>query len=243
MTTIVRNSSHGNHIRVIFFPELEMFRKTTFNLRSKALLESEASGISWYYSRRNFDESRVNIYSYENYTRLDFPSLKGFKLNYGLPFRKNFLFFELALSHYINTWPSSGRVPCHGDLTLDNILIHQNTATFIDWEHFQIMEECWGFDMCYLCLSMVCLPFIQGRRIEPEDWVLFSKYWQRLKELGVSKDLIQTPLDYFKGVFNSNSTWQVITEVSPNKMYPLILGSDFCNQIQERVRCTDNISY
>ena len=242
MTTVVRNSSHGNDIRVIFFPERETYRKVTFHQKSKALLHSEASGISWYYSRNNFDESKVRFYCHDQYARLDFPSLEGRKLDYGQPFSKNFLFFELALSHYINIWPVLSKVPCHGDLTLDNILVHSNSAVFMDWEHFQVSGECWGFDLCYLCLSMICLPFLQGRRIEPEDWTLFTRYWRGLGDLGISKDLIQTPFCYFKNVFKSNLTWQEITNTSPNKMYPLIIDSDFCGLIQEKLDFRNGVS-
>ena len=242
MTTIVRNSSHGNAIRVIFFPEKGLYRKVTFNPRGQALLKSEASGISWYYSRNNYDDSKVRFHCHKKYARLDFPCLRGFKVDYGLPFSKNFLFFELALSHYISTWPVSREVPCHGDLTLDNILIHSDSAVFIDWEHFQGTGECWGFDLCYLCLSMICLPFLQGRRINPEDWALFTKYWRKLRDLGVNDDVIQNPIHYFRVALESNSTWIDIVKASPNKMYPLIIDSAFCDLLQKKLDCKVGIS-
>jgi hypothetical protein len=236
MTLVVRNASHGNGIRVIYFSDAKMYRKVTFNAWGKVLLENECAGIQWYSRCCNKNSNcNIKLYSHQSYARLDFPELSGAKVHYSLCFSQAIDCWERIVTHYVSKWAKRERVPCHGDLTLDNVLLSSNSAVLIDWEHFQLDGEVWGFDLCYLTLSMIALPYLKSGEVQQKDWVCFEQAWSKLIKLGIARDLTSSPIDYFVNVFNTGSGWKNIIKHSPRKMFPLILDKKIINSIQKRI--------
>ena len=235
MAVVIRNASHGNGIRVIYFSDTKMYRKVTFSARGRVLLENECAGIQWYSRRCNKNlNCNIELYSHQSYARLDFPELSGAKVNYSLCFSQSIDCWESIVTHYMSKWSKRERVPCHGDLTLDNVLFDPDSVVLIDWEHFQFDGEVWGFDLCYLTLSMIVLPYLKSGEVQQKDWICFEQAWKKLIKLDIDRELMNSPIDYFKNVFNTGPGWKNIIKHSPKKMFPLILGEKITNSIQKR---------
>ena len=212
MTTVVRNSSRWNDIRVIYFGEGN-YRKGRF-MKGKTL-HSEASGILWYYSN-SFDESKVRFGCSDQYARLDFHLWKR-KLDYGQPFSKIFVFWVGTLSPHKHL---ARFVLSHVMETLPWIIFWFTQTVLFSWigNIFKLTGSVGVliFVIC-VCQWFVC-RFCKGmhwsRRL---DFV--HKILRRLGDLGI-KELIRTPFCYFKNVFKSNLTWQEITLMLQIKCIP-----------------------
>ena len=235
MTTLIRSTSHGNQVSIIYLSKLDIFRKVSHTKIGKKYISREEQGIQWY-SNIISKPSKLFIREYfetETYSRLDLNRINGKRMNYNSSLTKNEAALNLCIEHYNNLWPDNKIVPCHGDLTLDNVFFVGSEIIFFDWEHFFAHGEQWGFDIAYLLLSAAYLPYHMKNRLPLNDRLVFKKLWDKLCQNGLSEDIVKNPLDYFRDRFLSVKHWSEIVSHSPNKLFPIWPNKNFNNYIHD----------
>lgn len=240
MTELIRNSSHGNNIDVFYISIMGVYRKVSRDAFSKKYLINELDGYNWYADQQNKVKNFYikDCFFSNNYSRLDIVEIKGNVLNYMVPISLSRAYVYEVIEHYISVWPKEINVPFHGDLTFDNIIFTNNGVQIIDWEHFSVSAECWGFDIVYLVLSAFILPKHKNKSISNHDSIELKKIWLKLLESGLSGSISRKPIDYFNAVLQSNRQLRKIKEDSPKKFYPLWVNKSLVNDIQSTINET-----
>ncbi len=215
MIRLLRSSSHGNAISVFEDSGRGLISKCSESPSGIERLQKEKAGWDWY---------RKDVLAYEyfsnTYARLDLNKIAGQKILYTKPFLKTAPVLERCLAHYIERWPKEQNVPVHGDLTLDNVIIDDEDAHFIDWEHFSMELHPWGFDALYLLLSALLLPLKKDQLPSKEDYTKFMELLFTLFDHGLSAELAEYPLSKYREIFQTRSCWADIIKCSPNKLFP-----------------------
>ena len=228
MPELIRESSHENQISIIYLRNERVYRKISRTDSGRLLLKNEGEGIKWYGDKNGDDEFLLTCTSWDTktFTRLDVNSISGVQVMYINSIIYTFPFLESCLEHYCSLWPNEDVVPCHGDLTLDNVIFtEQREPVFFDWEHFYEDGECWGFDMAYLILSAVVMPKPGFTKFKPKEADLFLNLWDKLCKKGLHSDLAVNPVSYFQNSFQSKKHWQNILGNSPNKLFPMWMNN------------------
>ena len=230
---VIRKESHGNDIKVLYFPGKKIFRKISTTPSGQKLLDCEHAGFKWYLKKIKKNQSKFlkNFFKSKDYSQIDIKKFDGIKINYNDPLVLNYKYLNQCIFHYCKIWPKRKIVPCHGDMTLDNIIFRKNKIAIIDWEHFKKSGEQWGFDIAYLVLSAVSFPHYKNLKIPDEDQKILRKLWKRLNLLGLKGTITVKPIDVFKKTFKSKYHWQKIIKRSPNKLFPYILTNRFINHL------------
>ena len=168
---LIRPNSHGNEVSIIYIKKQDFFRKVSYSEIGRKYINQEKNGIEWYSNIvfKNTNSFIRNYWEKGNYSRIDLKRINGKKIDYNSSLLKNKNALYQCLEHYNKVWPDENVVPCHGDLTLDNVLISNSQVTFFDWEHFSVNGELWGFDIAYLILSAAFLPYFSKGEIPPKD--------------------------------------------------------------------------
>lgn len=237
---LLRPTSHGNDVSVFYLAPSDVYRKVTSSAKGMRFIESEREGLRWYASRLG-ESPACFIKSYctaPSYSRLDLQTIGGTRLNYMSPLRSTARHLELCVDHYVTTWPKEATVPCHGDLTLDNVFFLESGPRFFDWEHFKPNGEQWGFDIAYLILFAGSSPYALQGRLPKEDRAILCRLWRKLIDNGLNGFLSRQPLDYFRNVFQGSAHWRNIVEASPKKLFPLRLDRDFGNDLHSIINGT-----
>ena len=139
---------------------------------------------------------------------------------------------DSCIDHYIKTWPQDEKnAPRHGDLTLDNIIFSPRGPVFFDWEHFSVTGHEWGFDIAYLILSAISLPYTKYNKIPESDLRVFSALWNKLVANGLPQKLAKKPFEYFNGKFEESGFWKQVINDSPKKMFPFWLDTKLVRAI------------
>jgi hypothetical protein len=224
MPELLRDSSHGNHISVLYLETENIFRKISREDSGRNLLVNEHAGIEWYSQKSTTGSCPLTctLWETDEFTRLDLVNIPGKQVFYNAAFSRTFPYLESCLEHYFDVWPSFDVVPCHGDLTLDNVMFTDaDHPVFFDWEHFSDEGECWGFDIAYLLLSAIVLPSPGKIQVNTREQALFLDVWESLRSKGLLLELFENPVGYFKNIFTSKRHWQKIVSRSPNKLFPM----------------------
>jgi len=223
VTTLLRSSSHGNEVSIIYLKKPDIFRKVSHTNIGKKYIDREDRGLKWYSNLVSIPSKHFirEYWETDNYSRIDLYRIKGKQINYNSSLLNNENALNLCLDHYNNLWPQDDVVPCHGDLTLDNVIFSDSGIKIIDWEHFFIEGEQWGFDIAYLLLSAAFLPYYNQSRLPKKDCLVFKKLWNKLCRNGLCGDLARIPFDYFRNRFLTVNHWSEIVAHSPNKLFPI----------------------
>ncbi len=129
------------------------------------------------------------------------------------------------MDHYASIWPKKTNVRCHGDLTVDNILLRGNKIKFIDWE-LSSQKEKWGYDLVYLLISSIFFPYDINKNFNDTEKKVFKKLWLKLKEYNISKEFLKNPLENFSKIYKKKK-WKQTIEDHPNKIYPKFFDRKF----------------
>ena len=148
MTTVLRNSN-TNKIKVIYFSKPKYIRKISSNKRYHKYLINEVSGLQWYHKISGNQGDLIRFYKKANLFFLDIKLFNGKKKIFYKSIVENENLISKAIDHYTSIWPKKINVRCHGDLTVDNILLKEEKIKFIDWE-LSGHNEKWGYDLVYL---------------------------------------------------------------------------------------------
>ena len=201
MSELITSGSHGNNIFVLRLSDDKLIRKITYNKNSYSYLKNDFNGCQWYELKNNTKIFNPNLYEFKSFLQLDLKLLDAKSVYHLSPLHLTVGYVEKVIKHYINYCKFSKIAPCHGDLTLANILFKSKLPLIIDWEHFYDEGELWGFDIAYLTLSSLILPYLSNKSFCKKDLFIFQKLWSSLKELGVNNDLIHEPISFFNEIF------------------------------------------
>ena len=230
---IVREDSHGNDIEVVYLSKKKIYRKISETSYGQNLLDCEHKGLQWYLKRVKKNKSKIikKFTRFKNYSEINIKKFDGVKISYENSLIKNEKYLKQFILHYRHIWPKKKRVPCHGDMTFDNIIFNGNKILIIDWEYFKKSGEQWGFDLAYLILSAASFPYYRDEFIPEKDQGILRKLWKKLIFLGLKGKIVVKPIDVFKNTFNSKLHWKKIIRKSPKKLFPYILSKKFINHI------------
>ena len=235
MSELIKNGSHGNNIFILRLADQGLIRKISYDEYSHTYLYSDYHGYSWYQNVQDINLFSPKLVKLKCSLQLDLKLVRGRSVYHLAPINKTYLYVEKIIDHYISIWKSSTKVPCHGDLTLANILFYKNNPIVIDWEHFDIDGECWGFDISYLVLSSLILPFLNNKKISDKEFLIFRNLWIYLKELGINTDLINRPFTFFNNIFNTTKKWEKIISDSPSKLFTNLVSNEFIDYFESNL--------
>ncbi len=163
----------------------------------------------------------------KKFTALDISSIKGKKLKSWDSISKNYYYLHLILRHYKIIFDNKKFTKAHGDLTLDNVIFNAKKISIIDWEFFGAKPKLWGYDIAYLFLSSVSLPFIIKKKISKHELYLFKKLWYQLKKIGISKKILNNPYKYFENEIKKDPVLNSSKKISKSKFFPFITPKKF----------------
>ena len=86
----------------------------------------------------------------------------------------------------------------HGDLTLDNLIFQKKNIFVIDWEYFSSKKNYRGYDIAYLILSSVCLPYIFNKSFSKKDEKLFKIMWKLLIKKKFNNKILYNHFKFFE---------------------------------------------
>ena len=119
----------------------------------------------------------------------------------------------------------------HGDLTLDNIIFNKNKIFIIDWEFFYSKKKHFGYDLAYLFLSALCIPYLTKKKISSNDEKLFLDLWKILKKIGVNKKIILDPFTYFEKKIKDDSFLKKSYILSKKKFFPFLIDKSYKRRV------------
>ena len=227
MTTLIRSASHGNDVSIIYIKPNDFYRKISYSSVGIKYIGSEFDGISWYQNQHQNTSILKNYFRSEYYSRIDLFRIEGKQIDYNTPIANCEVYLNKCIDHYLDVWPKQKIVPCHGDLTLDNIKFNNSNPVFFDWEHFYFKGEEWGFDVAYLIISAMFFSNYKNCVFKKNDVIAFRKLWSKLCESGLSENISKRPMDYFFNVFESSDYWRNIVNNSPQKLFPVWADKEF----------------
>lgn len=219
MTTLF-NYNLSKHTGTMFIKEIQKIRKFARSSKGLKLLINEYQGFEWY-KKQIINKLKSPIKNCEfdlNKNYIDFNLILGKQLNYWDSISSNFIYAQKVTEDYKLIWPKSKFVPCHGDLTLSNVIFRENKHPFIiDWENFY-KKESWGYDVCYFLISCLVMPSIVfKKKISVNEFILFEKLWKnfyRKNFFPYSSD----PINYLKKRFKIIFKNRKYEDFFPNKI-------------------------
>lgn len=206
MTTLI-NFNLKKKTGVCIFPDNKTVRKFVISKDKKNLIDKELKGVKWYFSvlkkKGHFKEKYIFSIG-KNY--LDFKLLNSPKYFFWDSITKNQKIIETAIEHYLKIWPRNKKTYFHGDLTVENILLHKGKPIFIDWENFK-KNLPWGLDICFFLISALILPHLnkKNNNLEPSEKKIFKKIWNNFY-FDQNYDYLNDPFKFSKKkkLFNNN---------------------------------------
>lgn len=234
MATVLRNIEN-NRIKVIYFTKPKYIRKICFNKNYFKYLKNEIQGLNWYGKVNKKKTDIIKFKKKNDIFYLDIKFFKGEKNIFYDSIKKNELILTKAINHYADKWPKQKKVRCHGDLTIDNIIINKNKVKFIDWELSSPSSEVWGHDIIYLLISSIFFSYDIKKRIDDDEKIVFVKLWSKLKRFKISKTILSDPISYFKKIYNKKE-WQEVIKDHPNKIYPIFIKKEFKKLIKGLIK-------
>ena len=229
--------THKNDTILLFFEEIKIYRKINKNKEGIKKIRSEYNGLKWYIKILGKKKKIIidKIKQKKNFIYLDLKEIKGKKAKSWRPLEENFIFIKKTLSHYNRYWPKKKLFNIHGDLTLDNIIFKKNELFILDWEFFNSKKSFRGYDIAYLILSSVCIPYITDKIFTDRDKTLFIYLWRELlkKKYDFNKNMLINPFKFFKKKILTDPTLNKSLKLSKSKFFPFIIEKKFQIRILE----------
>ena len=232
--------THKNNVFLIYLPKKKIFRKYSVEKNGIKKIEAERNALKWYYKKLKKKNNIVNEYYFNsNLIAIDLKIIKGKKIKSWESLKKNFKFLIVILNHYKKIFERKDKIFIHGDLTLDNVIFFKKkVARLIDWEFFGAKKKLWGYDIAYLFLSSVTIPYISQKKISKKDIYLFKKLWSILCKLKINQKILKDPFNFFEKEINNDKILNQALNISKKKFFPLITPkkikkeiTKICNQV------------
>ena len=225
--------THKNNVSLFFLNKDNTFRKFSCNPQGIDKINSDYRGLNWYCKQIKLDKKRVIKYFYLNkkYAVLDLNIIKGTKIKSWRPLSINYSYLKNVFSHYKKVFKPTYLHKIHGDFTFDNFLFYKKKIFVIDWEFYSKNKYLWGYDLVYLTLSTVCIPYLANGIFSKEDEKIFIKMWKKLIDMQINKKLIYNPFKYFEHVFKNDKALNLSLKISQSKFFPLAINNKFKKKI------------
>ena len=232
--------THKNNVHLLYLHNSEVFRKFSTSRAGIKKIDSENKGLIWYCNRTKTNKKSVikKYYKEKNFAYIDIEKIKGKMIKPWGSLEKNFIFVKQVINHYKKTFYKTKFSKIHGDLTLANILFYKNKIFLIDWEFYGANKKIWGYDIVYLVLSSISLPYLAKKNysIKDKDKKLFIILWKKLIDMNINKELIYNPFNYFKKELKKDKFLNLNSKLSKKKFFPLYTPKIFQNKIKNIIR-------
>ena len=217
-------NTHKNDVSLIFFPSKNIYRKFNKSQKSITKIKSEYNGLKWYCSRAKKKlKNVVNDYFEEkNFSYIETKKINGKKYKSWQSLETNYPYLIKAFKHYLKYYPKKKISHIHGDLTLDNLIFQKKNIFVIDWEYFSSKKNYRGYDIAYLILSSVCLPYIFNKSFSKKDEKLFKIMWKLLIKKKFNNKMLYNPFKFFEQNIKKDITLKKALKISKSKFFPFI---------------------
>ena len=230
--------THKNFCKLFYFRKEKFFRKISNSKIGTTRLVSDRDGLTWYCKliKRNNKKIIKNFHKSGNNAYLDTFQINGYQIKSWNSLEKNYEYIVKILNHYKKYFPKKKISHIHGDLTFDNIFFIKKKIFIIDWEFFRSNKNLYGYDLAYLILSSLCIPYIAKRKRSNLDEKLFISLWRYLIKLKVNKSIIYDPFVYFEKNIKKDSFLKANFKLSKSKFFPFLVNSKYKNIIKKMIR-------
>lgn len=222
----VKLKGHKNNSFLLYSEKYQLFRKISFDKKGKKKLINEIQGLKWYYKRLK-KKLFITVKKENKFFYFDINKINGFKVKSWHSLSQNYKYINRVVDHYLKYFPRERNVCFHGDLTLDNVIFSKKELKIIDWEFFGKKKTFWGYDILYLILSSICLPYIAKKKFTKKDEILFLKLWKRLLKIGLNKKLINNPFSFFQKKIMYDQVFIESYKISKKKFFPILTPPKF----------------
>jgi len=149
---LIHSNSHNNGIALYRCEGLEnsYFKKVALSNDGNKSIINESKGYD-YFSNISGNNIKVNLNTETRY-EINIPEFSGTRFSHNYSFPMNINVIENVINFYKKFWQRKSKIPIHGHLGLNNILLGKNKNIYIiDWEHFHLADEdYYGFDIIHL---------------------------------------------------------------------------------------------
>lgn len=226
-------NTHKNNVLLIYLKKEKIYRKFSIKKNGIKKIISERNGLKWYIKKNKIKETKIikNFHKNKQFAFLDLKKIRGEKKKSWRPLSENISCINKFFSHYKKIFKISTNHIIHGDLTLDNILFSRKNFFIIDWEFYSTKKFLWGYDLVYLVLSSVCIPYLENKVFSKKDERYFLELWLKLIKLKIDKQLLFNPFKYLDYVFLNCKPLNLSLKISRLKFFHLSLHKDFKDKI------------
>ena len=231
-------NSHKNFYKTYFLRNNKSFLKTSNTIKGVRKIILEKKGYHWYLNKqkkkvKNFIKS-INIKKKQ--AHIELKRIEGYQLKSWAPLKLNYKKLKSFFYYYKKYLYSSNKNCCvHGDLTLDNIIFNKSNTFIIDWEFFNKKKNFRGYDLAYLYLSALCLPYLHLKKASKYDESHFLKLWKLLSTLKVNKKILRDPFNFFESYIKKDKVFKDSLGISKSKFFPLITNKKYKNRVKRLI--------
>jgi len=234
----IKIKTHKNNTNVLFLKNKNIYRKYSFTKEGIKKIEAEKKGLDWYCKKNKLNNKDI-IKSYikkKNFSYIDTKNIQGKKIMSWKSIIYNHKYLRRVLNHYKKFSKKSINSQIHGDLTLDNIIFQKKSLFILDWEFFDAGKKSWGYDIAYLFLSAVCLPFMLKKIFLKKEEKIFKQLWKELIKLKIDKKLLTNPFKFFESHIKKNLVLKKSYNLSKAKFYPFVTNKIHKKKIIEIIK-------
>ena len=230
--------THKNFCKLFYFKNDKFFRKLSINKLGIERLSAERKGIIWYCKKIGKNNNKIikEFLLKKNYAHLETYKIDGLQVKSWNSLEKNYKYLIKVYKHYIKFFPKTKISKIHGDFTLDNIIFNKKNIFIIDWEFFYSRKNYRCYDLAYLFLSSLCLPYIAKNRISLKDEKLFLNLWRLLLKLKVNKKIISNPFTFFEKNIREDKFLKKNYALSKSKFFPFITKKDYKKRVLSLIK-------
>ena len=221
---------HKNNTAIVLFEKDNFFRKFSQKKTGINKIKSEILAFKWY--SKKIKKKIIKDYNInKKFAYLDTYRIEGRKMKSWNSLTENSQHLKRAINHYRTIFKKKKYHKIHGDLTLDNIFFTKSKIVFFDWEFHGSRKQLWGYDLIYLVLSSICIPYQESKRFSKTDEFHFLKFWKNLQKMHINKKLIFEPFKYLEKILKSDKVFIDSIKISKSKFFPLITPFTFKKRI------------
>lgn len=230
--------THKNFCKVFYFKKERIFRKISDNKIGIKRVLSDYLGLCWYCKRLNKNKKKIikKFVKKKNLSYLETFEIDGFQAKSWNSLTENYEKIKKIYFQYKKVFPKKKYTSIHGDLTLDNIIFKKREIFIIDWEFFGSKKNFYGYDLAYLFLSSLSLPYVLKKKNSLEDEKLFIFLWKLLKKLNVNKQIIENPFKFFEKNIKKDRFLRKNYLLSKSKFFPFLVKSSYKKKILKLIK-------
>jgi hypothetical protein len=232
-----RIKTHKNFSYLYYFKKEKFYRKLANKKEGAIRLKEEFKGFKWYckLTKKNYKKIIKRHYFEKKNAYLDIHEIEGYKLKSWRPLTKNYKHILRFYYYYKKNFPKSKTYKIHGDLTLDNIILNKKDFFIIDWEFFGVKKKPRGYDLAYLFLSSICLPYLIEKKISLDDEKLFIELWKLLYKDKIDRKIIFDPFNYFERNIQKEKFFKESLKLSKSKFFPFLINNKIKKNILKTI--------